>query len=161
MGWAEGIHPKYQGILCLGLLTFCILSKLMKQQQYRTGRTMKVSVFSEMKVGWGHRVKKAMSKVLPGSKASMEQGVAEGHHLTMPGPLQKHVLTLFLPGSRTIFPAPSPCFVKPFIPTSLGMVKLTVTLWVSKCGDGPVTVLEERIGWCPVMLGLGQEAGVP
>ena len=34
-----------------------------------------------------------MSEVLPGSEVSMGQGATEGHHVTMPGLLQKHMLT--------------------------------------------------------------------
>lgn len=38
------------------------------------------------------------------------------------------------------------------------MVTFTVTLWVSEEGAVPVTILEERTGWGPATLALGQEA---
>ena len=102
-----------------------------------------------------------MSKVLPGSEVSMGLGAAEGHHVIMPGLLQKHTLThiSFLAPELTSPVLPLLCETT-YVSTSSGMVKLTVTLRVSEDGDVPATILEERIGWCPVMLGLGQDTEV-
>ena len=102
-----------------------------------------------------------MSEVLPESEVSMGQGAAEGHHVIMPGLLQKHMLThsSFLAPELTSLALPLLCETT-YVSTSSGTVKPTITLWVSEDGDVPATILEERTGWCPVMLGLGQDTEV-